>query len=589
MFRSFSRIALLFCFAAIAAAQTAPPQQSPTTPPSNPKDLASLEGQVTAPGGQPLRKSTLTLRPVGGPGIGAVGIAGAADAARPYQATSDPEGKFIFQGVEPGRYMLQASHPGYLNMSYGAKRATMGGTTLTLTSGQAMKDIRFELMPQAVITGKVLDEDGDPVARAQVMLQQRRYLNGKRQYAGSNSAMTDDNGEFKLPMVAPGRYLLMATPSRNMAMFGENPRTAGGGDATKPEERLVATYYPGSLDPSSAATLDVAAGRDMPGMDIRLKKAVVFRIKGKVSGAIPGENSQRLRVNLMPREPSMMFSFDRSGSIAKDGTFEIDGVQPGSYNLTVMSMQGMLKVFAQQPIDVGNQNIDNAVVGLQPLAELQGAMKLASTPTTQPDPNNPNAKPATDLSGIQVRLNPVDGVSFNAGMAKVKDDGSFSQAEVAPGRYTLNVSGTPDGIYVKSATAGSQDALAGFDVSSGTASVQVTLSPGAADLTGSVQDEKQQPAVGHTVTLIPDPLPPAGQTYLYKQASTDQTGHFTIKNITPGKYRAYAWEDLEYGNQFDPDFMKPLESLGAKLTIDENAHAQVNLTSISTAKASAPH
>jgi hypothetical protein len=69
--------------------------------------------------------------------------------------------------------------------------------------------------------------------------------------------------------------------------------------------------------------------------------------------------------------------------------------------------------------------------------------------------------------------------------------------------------------------------------------------------------------------VIPDPPNPKLEDR-YKTATTDQNGQFSIKGLSPGKYRIYAWEDIENGSQFDPDFMKPLEGLGLAVTVEEN-------------------
>ena len=47
----------------------------------------------------------------------------------------------------------------------------------------------------------------------------------------------------------------------------------------------------------------------------------------------------------------------------------------------------------------------------------------------------------------------------------------------------------------------------------------------------------------------------------------------------PGEYRAYAWEEAEYGAWMDPDFMKLQEGRGETVSLPEGARQaiQVNL------------
>ena len=72
--------------------------------------------------------------------------------------------------------------------------------------------------------------------------------------------------------------------------------------------------------------------------------------------------------------------------------------------------------------------------------------------------------------------------------------------------------------------------------------------------------------------------------WLYKKANTDQNGHFTIKGVRPGKYVLLAWEDIEPGAYQDPDFVKPHESAGEKVSIDAGAQQSVQLKTIAAEK-----
>ena len=52
----------------------------------------------------------------------------------------------------------------------------------------------------------------------------------------------------------------------------------------------------------------------------------------------------------------------------------------------------------------------------------------------------------------------------------------------------------------------------------------------------------------------------------YKTAVTDETGHFAVKNVDPGAYKVFAWQQVETGAYMDPDFIQPVENLGASVT-----------------------
>ena len=66
----------------------------------------------------------------------------------------------------------------------------------------------------------------------------------------------------------------------------------------------------------------------------------------------------------------------------------------------------------------------------------------------------------------------------------------------------------------------------------------------------------------------------------YKMTTSDQTGSYSFKNLTPGEYKVFAWEDIEPGAYADPEFIKPVEAKGETVTIKEGAAPAVQVTLI---------
>jgi hypothetical protein len=163
-----------------------------------------------------------------------------------------------------------------------------------------------------------------------------------------------------------------------------------------------------------------------------------------------------------------------------------------------------------------------------------------------------------------------------------KDDGSFTLNQVSQEQYNIFVGGLPDGYYVKSIRAGDQEVRdSGLDMTSGPAGpLTITIGPGAGQIDGVVQNDKQESAAGALVVLIPNDAKRRERRDAYETASTDQYGKFTLKNIDPGDYKLYAWDDMESGAYMDPDVVKPFESQGVAMSIHENSKesAQLKLT-----------
>jgi uncharacterized protein (DUF2141 family) len=190
------------------------------------------------------------------------------------------------------------------------------------------------------------------------------------------------------------------------------------------------------------------------------------------------------------------------------------------------------------------------------------------------------------FSGMQVSLRskqPADQMwGSRPTNGKIAADGSFTLENVNPDHYSLTLSGVPDGFYTKTVRVGNQDTnISDLDLSQAAVGIEVVLSPNAGQITGSVQNDQKQAASAVTVVLVPQEQERRDQPQFYKTAMTDDTGHFTFKNLDPGQYRVYAWQDIESGAYMDPDFLKPVEAQGAALTIKESSQETVQLKLIS--------
>jgi hypothetical protein len=79
-----------------------------------------------------------------------------------YGALTGVDGKFAFPSVAPGRYQLVATSPGYVPAEYGQKRMKGAGLPLVVTAGQAMPNLRMEMVPTGAISGRSPIRMGSP-------------------------------------------------------------------------------------------------------------------------------------------------------------------------------------------------------------------------------------------------------------------------------------------------------------------------------------------------------------------------------------------------------------------------------------------
>src|SRR5690242_17597632 len=208
---------LLIAAAALNAQQNAAPKRQP--PPK--QETGSIQGRViNAVTGEAVRKADIVLS------------RNESQQNQRYTTTTSSSGWFAMQDVEPGRYNLSVSKRGYANLIYGAHGPGRPGAALSLDPGQHLADITLRMSPQAVIAGRVIDEDGDPVPFIGVQLMHYTFRKGKRKLEAWDNAGTNDLGEYRLFGLSPGKYYLSATPF-------ERPRLTG-------RQGYAPTYYPGT-------------------------------------------------------------------------------------------------------------------------------------------------------------------------------------------------------------------------------------------------------------------------------------------------------------------------------------------------------
>src|SRR5262249_37036632 len=106
------------------------------------------------------------------------------------------DGRFSISKIAPGKYELFVERQGYAPLAGDQDRKPL---ELELKSGEDV-DLALQLVPYAVISGRVLDAKGIPVERVTV----EAVGGGGSPYP----AVTDDQGRFRMGRLRAGRYLV---------------------------------------------------------------------------------------------------------------------------------------------------------------------------------------------------------------------------------------------------------------------------------------------------------------------------------------------------------------------------------------------
>jgi Carboxypeptidase regulatory-like domain len=214
---------------------------------------AIVRGRVVAgDSGQPLRKAQVRIMSNISPG--------STQLPESRLVTTDASGRYEFKELPAGRYNLTASKGVYVSLQYGQLRPFEPGKPLEILDGQALERIDFALPRGSVITGRVVDEFGEPVSEVQVSAMRYQYTPAGRQLAmAGRQATTNDIGEYRLFALAPGDYYVSATL-----------RGANTFERTDDRSGYAPTYYPSTADTASAQRLTVGVGQTLSEISISL-------------------------------------------------------------------------------------------------------------------------------------------------------------------------------------------------------------------------------------------------------------------------------------------------------------------------------
>jgi hypothetical protein len=247
------------------------------------------------------------------------------------------------------------------------------------------------------------------------------------------------------------------------------------------------------------------------------------------------------------------------------GNFEFTGVIPGTYFLTAATSGGVRggatvpRMGVSMSIDVPLTGIRDLSLALRPGFDISGSVERQGV---------------VDKSDPFVSLEMVGSQSGQA--FAVRDDGSFILRGTLPGEYRFSMMGLPRNAYLKSAVLDGKDLLSGpVRIDAPPAGrIDVVISGNIGHLEAVVLNDKRDPAAGVTVVLVPDA--PLRQRFdVYRSALTDREGRVRFENVVPGSYKVFAWEDVEDGSWMSPEFLRPYESRGRPVRINEGENRGV--------------
>jgi len=297
-------------------------------------------------------------------------------------------------------------------------------------------------------------------------------------------------------------------------------------------------------------------------------------VRGRLVGLSP---SDRGGLTLSPEGEEQLFIGGGSGNAKPDGTFDFPSVAPGKYTLSYLQLTGEVAKGGRQSIEVGDQDVNDVVMAITSPASIHGRIRVENAAQT--------GTPALDFHSLHLTLLSTDALVGPRSAATIAEDGTFVVKNIiTPHHYTV-MCNTPPGVYIKSIRYGQSD-LSGrnLELTEGRAGeMEVILRYGTAVLRGRVESSANGQADNSLplvhVVLIPSSPKGLGPLLF---ATTQPGGTFSVEQIPPGHYRAYAFESIDFAALQEPPTLKALETAGTGVEFKEAEKQSISLRLISS-------
>ena len=470
------------------------------------------------------------------------------------------DGRFAFRRLGPGKYSLQGSRRGYLTSGYQQHEQFWSA----IVTGEELEtqNLVLRLMPAAVLSGKVLDETGEPVRGAEVKLYIEQRANGMTRVMPAGNTPTNDLGVFEFFSLSPGKYFAAVSAK---PWYAVHPPSAPPGSTVsapvlvdKPlDVAYPSTYYGGTTSSDDASPILIKGG-DREEIEISVAPVESLHLLFHVP-----EEGQQQGFQAPVLEKRVFDSLDyvpiQGVNPVSPGVMELTGVPAGKYTVRIPAAQGQAAKFTEADIRNDGQELETNK------AELAASMKLTV--------ELPNDEPAPSQLALALQDERDQIAAFNL----VGADGRVAFDDLAPGSYKITAARTAEKAYAVGRILAENGQAVGPNVNvteGAELQLRVTLILGVASVQGIVK-RGDKPASGIMVVLIP--ASPELQQDLFRRDQTDSDGSFSLPDIIPGTYTVAAIEDAWDFDWSQPSALARYAQNGQPVTISAGKTGTIRL------------
>ncbi|HLJ48180.1 MAG TPA: carboxypeptidase regulatory-like domain-containing protein [Bryobacteraceae bacterium] len=454
--------------------------------------------------------------------------------ARDVESTTDDQGRYHLNDLPPGDYHIQAR-------SQKSFRSSL--SKVVKVAGHDIEHIDFHFILNGSISGKIVDENGEPVPGLSVELIGREYFLGALRYHFEGFGSTNDRGEYTITEVPPGRasFLLAESRPRRLLAHSEVPLNP------KLRRRIpMRTWYPNSPSRDGAQAITLRGGEHRESLDMQIRKSPSYCIDGTLEGAAGPAALTFLIEALQPSSGVYAnggtFIGPLNGTTGRDGKFRLCDFFPGTFRFGFYgeSANGQTVAptnYGVEDFTIVDRDLHNLKFTSIPGTKLEGEVAWDGPP---PDRQ-------TDTQ-FMLYLQPMFRTPFGGETldARTEVPGKFSFEALFADAYNAQPRRIPTGTYVKDITYGGRSALyeplqVGSAVGGG---IHVIVGVDGGTISAQVTDKDSNPLADQHVLIVPydatsEPIFAATMT----TGITDQQGQFKSQTLRPGKYLIAATSD----------------------------------------------
>lgn len=477
-----------------------------------------------------------------------------------WMITSD-DGRFDFKQVSPGKYSLQGARRGFIPAFYDEHEGF--STAIVTGAGLDTEHLVLRLDPSAMLSGKILDELGEPVRQATVSLYREDRQVGVGRIIKFRDTMTDDQGAYEFSQLDAGSYFISATAKPWYALHtvssgqpsAENlpAALAQSLDAQSLDVAYAITYYGDATEPDDATPIPVRGGDHLQA-DIHLNPVPALHLIFHVPEN--GANGFTMPMLQKPSFDGMEMIQSDGMSQVSPGVFEMTGVAPGRYSVRTP--------------EAGSETNDVDVTTNGQELDMSTAQRASTVKATIQVLREPTLPPQIEVALRNSKMRIVAWQEMDA-------KGEVAFQDLAPGKYDVLAGSRPKAYSVVQMSSDS-GVIAGhtLNVTAG-ASMTITLSlvGGTVNVEGFARRAGKATS-GAMVVLVPKN--PESNRELFRRDQSDQDGSFLLRSVIPGSYTIVAIEngwDLDWSR---PGVIEHYAKQGQTITVTDHTETTMHLT-----------